>query len=61
MKTFYKIKRIGLLANGDIFIHLQNGNDVVMSGEDFISYQYGNILTPLYDELTEEVIGFIDA
>ena len=75
MKTFLKIKRIYIYdyenqqaeecnrtktcAYSTVVIHLRCGFDVVRSNRDYVNVQTGEVYEPLYDEFTNELIGFI--
>ena len=62
MKTFLKIKRIYVYDNEHqqtVVINLRCGFDVVRSGRDYVNVQTGEVYEPLYDEFTNELIGFI--
>lgn len=59
MKTLLKIKRINIYANGNTVIVLRNGLAVVPYKEHYENTQTGEIMEPVYDEFTEELIGFI--
>ena len=59
MKTLMKIKRIVIYPNGNMVIVLRNGIAVVPYKEHYENTQTGEILEPIYDEFTEELIGFI--
>ncbi len=59
MKHFLKIKRVRILPDGNIIIVLRCGIGVVCWNGDYINEQTGEVLEPLYDEFTEELIGFI--
>ena len=62
MKTFLKIKRIYVYDNDNqqtVIIHLRCGFDIVRSGSAYVNVQTGEVYEPLYDEFTNELIGFI--
>jgi hypothetical protein len=62
MKHFLKIKRVMVFDDGEferVVIRLRCGDDVVKSGNDYINVQTGEVYEPLFDEFTEELIGFI--
>ena len=62
MKHFLKIKRVMVFDDGEferVVIHLRCGYDVFKHGKEYINAQTGEVYEPLFDEFTDELIGFI--
>lgn len=60
MNYFYKIRRIRITPNGTIIVLLRNGMELIREQDGrYICPQSGFIMNPLYDEDTEELVGFI--
>lgn len=64
MKHFLKIKRtiIRNIEEEDMLyveFLLRNGMVIAKHGNDFINMVTGEVLEPLFDEFTDELIGFI--
>ena len=59
MKTLMKIKRVNIYPNGNIVIVLRNGMAVVPYKEHYENTQTGEVMEPVYDEFTDELVGFI--
>jgi hypothetical protein len=60
MNYFYKIKRIKIFPQGNIIVLLRDGIELVRDEDGrYICTQSGFIMNPLYDEDTEELVGFI--
>lgn len=58
---FYRIKRIVVLKDDRIVFLMKNGDSIFKScfGDGFHN-QHGEPRNPLYDEFTEEIVGFTD-
>lgn len=59
MKHLLKIKRIRILPDGNIIIILRCGIGVVRYDNAYVNEQTGEVLEPIYDEFTDDLIGFI--
>jgi hypothetical protein len=59
MKHFLKIKRVRIMPDGEMIIVLRCGIGVVRWKDEYQNQQTGEVLEPIYDEFTEELIGFI--
>ena len=58
---FYRIKRIMVLKDDRIVFIMKNGDSIFKNcyGDGFHN-QHGEPRNPLYDERTEEIVGFTD-
>lgn len=64
MKFFLKIKRIRVFDTKKeqvVVFSMRNGTDIIKKDNDYVCHQTGVIHEPLYDEDTQEIIGFVDA
>jgi hypothetical protein len=59
MKTLLKIKRIRVLPDNNMIIVLRCGIGVVLYKGEYINDQTGEVMTPIYDEFTDDLVGFI--
>lgn len=63
MKHFMKIKCIKVFDRKDrqiVVISLRNGYDVIREDNgSYVNQQNGECYEPLYDEFTDELVGFI--
>ena len=60
MKYFLRIKRIRISPKGEMIISLRCGIDVYRDGKNvYTSCQTGEIMEPVFDEFTDELIGFV--
>ena len=56
--NFFKIKHIGVMMDGSIICHLTTGEEVIKTKRGF--YMDHNVLTPLYDYKSGELVGFFN-
>lgn len=56
--NFFKIKHIGMRMDGSIICHLTTGETVVKTRDGF--YMGYNVVTPLYDYKSGELVGFFN-
>lgn len=56
---FFKIKRIAMMRDGQTMFYLTNGQTVVKYKGGYVN-DYNVSLTPLFDSVTNELVGFID-
>ena len=62
IKHFLKIKRVMVFDDGEreqVVICLRCGIDIVKDGKHYVNALTGDIYEPLFDEFTDELIGFI--
>ena len=57
--NFFKVKNIAVKRNGIIVCRLTDGDEVWQKDDGYID-QYGNMLTPLFDSMTDDLVGFVN-
>lgn len=58
MKYFLRIKRTMIFPDQSVIILLRSGHTVGLNGKHYINNATGEVLEPLYDEHTDELVGF---
>ena len=59
MKVILRIRRISITASNLLIVRLSCGRDVLFEGNSYYDAETGEIMEPIFHEITRELVGFI--